>query len=113
MPSYEDWLGLAGYMGYPSVESWAGAGWPQPPGGWGFPSYAQPRPRPQPQPQYPITPMRLEQLIEHRRTREWIGYVLSQIGLMAPGIQQPRFSMFAPPTRRPTTFFFPPYLGGY
>jgi len=33
---YETWQGIAGYMGYPSVETWAGAGWPEPPGGWGF-----------------------------------------------------------------------------
>lgn len=64
-------------------------------------------------PQYPITPPGLESMIGDTRTRNWIQYILSSMGFMAPGFAQPRYSMFAPPQRRPTTFMFPPYLGGY
>lgn len=66
-------------------------------------------------PQYPITLPQLEGLVESRRTRSWIHYVLSAMGLMPPGAQQPTYSPYAGlgAQRRPTQFYFPPYMGGY
>ena len=66
-------------------------------------------------PQYPITLPRLEELVESRRTRSWIHYVLSSMGLMPPGAQRPTYSPYAGlgPQRRPVQFMFPPFMGGY
>lgn len=74
----------------------------------------QPRRRGTAQAQYPITPLRLEELVQQRRTRSWIQYVLSAMGLMAPGAEMPSYSpFFQPQARRPTMFHFPPFMGGY
>lgn len=63
--------------------------------------------------QYPLTPMRLEDLIGDLRTRNWIQFVLSQMGFMSPGYPQPRYSMFRPQPRRPTMFTMPQYGGSF
>jgi len=74
----------------------------------------RPRARGPTAPQYAIGPEALAALTMQRRTRSWLEYVLSALGLMAPGAQKPSYSPFYQPTaRRPTQFFFPPYMGGY
>lgn len=108
----EDWdRYLMADRGYPlqgwELNKYYRTGHPFTPGQPHYPSYsAAPT-------QYPITPERLGGLVGDVRTRNWLQFLLSQMGFMAPGFPQPRYTMFAPPQRSPTMFMFPPYVGGY
>lgn len=62
---------------------------------------------------YAIMPSQLEGLITNPRVRSWIAYVLGEMGLYPETARPTYYGLGAPAARRPTTFFFPPFIGGY